>query len=94
MNYCEKENKTEMQALERLLGKNVVWLICRQLHAMYTRQLVAEYHRRLGNIHGVHSVQFDWAPGRKLYNFRTKHIYGKNIRNKHCEIVGEVPKNY
>lgn len=83
-----------MRALERLLGKDVVTLIYRHLHAMDMAEIVGEYKRRVCRFYSRSYISMFWSRS-KLYNYRRlPMICGDPVANRHCAFVAPLSKNY
>lgn len=82
-----------MLALKRILGKDVLSVICKQLHRMLMQQLNAEYRQCVST--SVDNTIIWYFRGIDLwYNYRQDYLYQATIFDKREEIVARLPKNY
>ena len=89
--FCSK-----MLALERILGKDVLSIICEQLHRTYMQALNEEFVKSVRLPDGVNFMF--WKPCPHLielaYNFRKPPFDPQTICDKYGKGVAELPKNY
>lgn len=82
-----------MFALERMLGKDAMSVVCKELHQILRQQLNAEYcacvrARQDG------CVLWNFAENEIAYNYRHDYQIQSCIFNKQVEMVALLPKNY
>lgn len=88
-----------MCTLGRLLGKDVVTLIYREVHRMYMTELVAEYRQCIVFSRGSSFyVRLTTTNTCKSYNYRDAAALARkaylHVINKHFHKVAQLPKNY
>ena len=94
-----------MRALEQLLGKDVVLLIYRKLHAMCNSEVVAEYHEHLvkfqghnGHLENLYGYIFvKWKSHFRMKAYNHRFLFDAShgsVRNKCGNFVAPLPKNY
>ena len=86
--FCSK-----MLALERIIGKDVLSVICKQLHQTHMRELNAEFSLCVRLELNDRIIWRTTNNGFFSYNFRSPSDK-PDVCNKYGRKVGPLPKNY